>query len=126
MPATIDNNPVITPHFSLPFRFVTAAAGKSVAVQEQDSYEEIRDCVSAIVRYEKGQRPEDPDFGIVPQVFAVHVDTASIVASVQEIEPRVQLLANDSIDPSDEGIARIVLSVLDDANVNVERGGANV
>jgi phage baseplate assembly protein W len=78
------------PHFALPFRFVDGRA----VVNEQDSYEDVRDCVRAIVSFPQGSRIELPEFGIPDQTFRENgVDAASVRAAVQRWEPRADATA---------------------------------
>lgn len=78
------------PHFALPFRFVNGAA----AVNEQNSPEEIRDCVAAIVSYEIGSRPERPDFGVEDEVFEEGgADPSVYLPVIARLEPRADLAA---------------------------------
>jgi phage baseplate assembly protein W len=73
------------PHFSLPFRFATP----NVATSEQDSIEEISDCVLAVLLCPLGYRVELPDFGLVDLTFSTpHVDVGEIRDAVELWEPR--------------------------------------
>lgn len=83
---------VLTPHFALPFRIVDGVT----AVTEQDSDDEIRDCVRAIVLCPCGHRIEAPTFGAPDQTFAAVADPALVAAAVALSEPRAQLLATRS------------------------------
>jgi phage baseplate assembly protein W len=79
------------PHFSLPFRIHNGSA----VVVEQDSTDEILDCVQAICSYPAGSRPEQPDFGIPDQTFRQGgVDTDAIAAAVDQWEPRAHAVAS--------------------------------
>lgn len=91
------------PHLALPFRIVDGAA----AVTEQGSFEEIRDCVSAIVRYPHGSRPESPTFGNPDQTFVESAPESEFVrAAVAEWEPR----ADVEVDGAD--VVDLVLSTI--------------
>jgi hypothetical protein len=73
------------PHFSLPFRF----AGPQAAVNEQDSIEEIADCVVAILLCPLGYRIELPDFGLPDPVFSSpSVDAGQMQQVIETWEPR--------------------------------------
>lgn len=77
------------PHFDIPFRFLN---NKSAAVNEQDSDREIMDCVETIVRYQVGDRPERPEFGIPDFTFTLPgTDSSLIQASIREFEPRADV-----------------------------------
>ena len=88
----------IVPHFSLPFRFVTQEDGtKSAEAVEQDSYNDLRCCVEAIIRYEKGSRSELPEFGIIPLEFSSNlIDTDPLLSDLQEWEPRAEIEIPDA------------------------------
>lgn len=99
---------VTIPHLDLPFRFV----GSSAAVVEQDTVEEIVDCVKAIVRYSVGFRIELPTFGTPDLTFSVGgADPAVIASAVQQWEPRAGALAEADNESLDEFVSNIVLSV---------------
>lgn len=95
---------VDTPHFSLPFRL--ASDGRSVSVEEQDSVEEIRDCVELVLRFPVGSRAELPEFGTPDLTFrqadADGIDVADVEAAVETWEPRVDVLIEDAPDLLDE------------------------
>lgn len=72
------------PHFSLPFRFAPRAV-----VVEQDSLDEIADCVLAIVLYPLGYRVELPEFGIDDPTFSSpHVDVEALREAIDRWEQR--------------------------------------
>lgn len=86
---------VRVPHFSLPFRIVGAAA----AVSEQDSVEEIVDCVQAIARCPQGHRVELPDFGVPDQTFRQGgADTTLVQAALARWEPRASAIATAEVE----------------------------
>lgn len=78
MPA---NQGIENPHFRVPFAF---RDGSAVCV-EQDSDEDIIQCVNAIVRTAKGFRLELPDFGIANPVLVENGP------ALQEIERALEL-----------------------------------
>lgn len=100
------------PHFSLPFRFVSTPSGMRAAETEQDSDAEVQDCIESIIRYERGQRPDAPDFGINPQVFTLDVDSAIIHDQIIENEPRADVLVEDLLDLVDMMIRRVTVGVV--------------
>jgi phage baseplate assembly protein W len=116
------------PHFSLPFRFKDSADGVHAVVNDQDTYEEIQDCVSAIVRYDRGSRPEAPQFGITPQEFSIPVNTQQVLEQVQENEPRVQLLVTSQLDAIDQMITHVIIGIAEntDTNATLPTGGTDV
>lgn len=100
------------PHFALPFRFLQTRSGQQIiAVNEEDSLDEIGDSVELILRTEQGQRRTDPAFGR-PQELAFFTDRDLVRSMVQQAidahEPRVTpLLRSEAIDPNDPGVHRI-------------------
>jgi len=49
----------ISPHFDLPFRFLKSGGA---VVSEQDSFDDVANCVEAICRTPQGFRVDNPDF----------------------------------------------------------------
>lgn len=83
------------PHFSLPLRLV---AGQAVVV-EQDSAEEVSDCVQAVLRYRRGYRLELPEFGLPDQAFLEGGPRASDVTdAVRRWAPRANALTTAQLD----------------------------
>ena len=96
------------PHFSLPFRFATPGA----IVTEQDSLDEIADCVYAILVCPTGFRVESPLFGVVDQTFAMPApDLDMIRNAIETWEPRASALLAEHPDALDELIARVEVNV---------------
>lgn len=89
------------PHFDLPFRI--DQAGEGVTTVEQDSVEDVANCVEAALRYVKGQRLDEPTFGITEPTFdAIPISTDRIVAEVLEHEPRaILLIESEEIKPAE-------------------------
>lgn len=77
----------IIPHFDLPLRLEN---GSFVTV-EQDTLDDVANCVSAICRFVQGARPEAPKFGIPEQTFLELVDPLSVHAAVITNEPRADI-----------------------------------
>lgn len=106
---------VSIPHFALPFRF----EGGSAAVVEQDTEDEVAQCVEVLVSTPVGSRIEDlPEYGIVDPAFVPVIDTGTILDALETWEPRaVATLAVDT-DALDELVQRV------EALIAVEGGGA--
>lgn len=102
-----------TPHFDIPFRFDATSA---VCV-EQDSIEDITNCVEAVMRYPTGFREDLPEFGIPDQVFTEgNLDVEAVRASVEYWEPRAITTMDEEMDLID--VAARTLNV----SVGVENG----
>jgi phage baseplate assembly protein W len=91
---------VEVPHLSLPFRFEADNMGiLHAAVNEQDSPDDIADCVQAILMCPLGFRLELPDFGVRDQTFGspgANVD--DLQAAIALYETRADTLIEE--DPS--------------------------
>ena len=96
------------PHFALPFRFVNPSA----AVTEQDSIEEIADCVYAILICPQGFRVELPYFGLPDPTFAMPAPDLEEIRSVIETwEERASVVLEDNPDAFDALIAHVITTV---------------
>lgn len=96
------------PHFDLPFRFV----GSSFATSEQDSIDDVANCVETILRTRIGFRTWVPEFGSPEYVFKRSpLGTEDIMAIVSAQEPRAELLVQESIDSYDQLIDRLHIEV---------------
>ena len=103
------------PHFAIPFRF----EGDHVAVNEQDSSDEILGCVEVITRTTVSERETMPDFGVVD--FTFETDKAlmrsMLTAAIDEFEPRVQQLVESADLPTDDTLLerlRLLISPVDE------------
>jgi phage baseplate assembly protein W len=88
-------------------RFPFQVAGGQVATVEQDSIEDIKQCVLACLSTPKGSRAEDPDYGVRAGLFSKQargLDTTAVLSAVEEAEPRARLLSQVEL----EGLVRRV------------------
>lgn len=80
---------VLIPHFDMPFRL----SGHSFAVVEQDSQEDIANCVECIVRTPFGFRDDAPEFGVDDQQFEfIPLDIETLIAQIEGQEPRSRIV----------------------------------
>src|SRR4051794_33709970 len=89
------------PHLKLPFHI----GGRGAAdVIEQDSIEEIAQCVQVLVSTRLGERIEIPNYGIPDQVMTVEsvARTASLATQIERWEPRARVAVNAAPDDVDE------------------------
>lgn len=101
---------VTIPHFDLPFRFGTA--GGNAAVVQQDSVQDVRNCVETVVRTEAGNREFVPNFGIADPTFSVQpLDTTALEQQVTANEPRAQTTFTSVVDEIDAMVADITVEV---------------
>jgi phage baseplate assembly protein W len=90
------------PHFSVPFRFHTVSGKVQASVREQDTVEEIGDCVEAIVRCPTGHRIDSPEFGLDDLTFTGGpFDLEIIKGDIIRWEPRAKMSILDDIDEAD-------------------------
>lgn len=88
---------VDVPHLALPFRFAAGAAN----VVEQDSLDEVRQCVYAVLATPIGHRPDLDEFGIEEQALRQGgADVDGLIDAVSRWEPRapVDLTASEIVD----------------------------
>lgn len=96
------------PHFDLPFRLV----GTSFGVEEQDSAEDVANCVECIIRTPYGFRDDNPSFGLDDPVFDyLPLNVEHIRAQIEEQEPRAKLIVNQTQDLNDTLVAVLNISI---------------
>jgi len=102
------------PHFALPFRFVNPQA----AVTEQDSIEEIADCVYAILVCPQGFRVEQLDFGLPDPTFSLGgPDLEEIRTAIETWDERAAVTLATQPEAYDELIAHVLAFVGVDTEV---------
>lgn len=83
------------PHFAFPFR----VANGRVAVNEQDSPDDVAACVQAVLRTRPGERDALPNFGSPDLTFhQLPVDPDTLADLVEGWEPRARVLAEQDPD----------------------------
>ena len=93
------------PHFDLPFRL----SGKTFATVQQDSSEDIANCVECIVRTPLGAREDTDDFGLDDYTFnnqPLNLELMKSQISVQE--PRASLMLSQEIE---EIVSKVTIRV---------------
>jgi phage baseplate assembly protein W len=90
----------LIPHIAIPFRFVNQNPGAGVEMNEQDTLDDIYDCVQAICRCTYGFRPELREFGIHDQTFSEsdEIDLNLLEVQVSRWEPRASILYEQAPD----------------------------
>lgn len=77
-----------------------------LATVEQDSDEDIAQCIRAIVRTRLGGRPDLPDMGVPDPTFEEQpIDTDAAREQIERHEPRVAVLATTNPDALDAALA---------------------
>lgn len=85
---------IVTPKLKVPFEI----SGKSAAVVEEDSDEEIVQCVIAILRTRPGSRPDDSQMGVPDFAFRQDgADLEVIRAALIKYEPRAKTITDQEL-----------------------------
>jgi phage baseplate assembly protein W len=96
------------PHLAVPLQF----ANKNWVVVEQDTEEEVAQCVRNICAFERGYRVEDPDFGIVDPTFTtMPIDAGDIAQALEDYEERAQVDIFQEITPDGRVSIRLEVQV---------------
>jgi phage baseplate assembly protein W len=81
-----------TPKFKVPFEI----EGASAKYVEQDSTDEIAQCVDAVIRTKRGELVDEPEFGRPDLVFSEgDVDTVALSLLINEWEPRASFAVSE-------------------------------
>jgi phage baseplate assembly protein W len=92
------------PHFALPLRFV----GTTFVENEQDSGDDVHDCVEAALRTHMGERETLPEFGVHDVTFELQpIQTDRLINDVVRSEPRATLEITQYMDQVDQHIVRL-------------------
>jgi len=101
------------PHFDMPFRF--GSAGSHVAVVEQNTGEDVTNCVETILRTTRGTRLYVPNFGITDPTFSIKplptMVTDQMEQEVVENEPRAIVAFTDLGTILEPMVANIIAEV---------------
>ena len=95
------------PHLKFPLQL----NGSSFAVVDQDSADDIVQCVEVLVGTTRGQRMELPEYGVADPTFADVIDVQDVINAVAEWEPRATVEADSSIDTVDQYLNHIRVDV---------------
>ena len=88
---------VLIPHVAIPLTFLAGGAG-GMDMNEQDTLDDVYDCVQAIIRCPEGYRPELPGFGIADQTFTENtIDLELIADKVRTWEPRSDVIYEQTL-----------------------------
>lgn len=102
---------VDVPHLAFPM--VLASDGKSFGVEEQDTSQEIVDCVEVILHTPQGRHPSLPDFGrpdlTFRQIGPDGLPLADVERMVETYEPRVDTLLTDAPDEFDQAVRNVAV-----------------
>jgi phage baseplate assembly protein W len=96
------------PHLSIPLRITNSRW----EVVEQDTEEEVAQCVRNVCAFERGYRIEDPDFGINDPSFQIMpIDTNDIAQALDEYEERAAVEIFQEITPDGQVTVRLEVRV---------------
>lgn len=103
-------NDVTAPHFAVP---MTLLPDGTVKVTEQNSDDEIMDCIKTILAYPIGSRVEAPEFGVPGMAFLeINQDIPNRIRQVlANWEPRADLVFSDDVTQGDDLIREILIKV---------------
>jgi phage baseplate assembly protein W len=101
------------PHLKVPLEL---ADDGSFAVVEQDTIDDVRQCVQVLLHTPLGIRPLAPDIGVEDPTFGMGVDPHALAAVLEEQEPRaaVTVLAAP-VDPSGEQLLEVHVALAGDS-----------
>lgn len=96
------------PHLAFPFRW--GPNGHAVEL-EQDSEEEIVNCVQLILACDVESLIDQPDFGITDPTFTLNPNILLLQHQIESWEPRATLDLSNDLDTSDFTIQDIHIQV---------------
>jgi phage baseplate assembly protein W len=101
------------PHLAFPLRL----DGGSFAVVEQDTVEDVRQCVHVLLRTPLGIRPLAPEVGVDDPTFTEGVDGDALAAQLEEQEPRAVVTVTTSpIDERGEQVLEVRVALAGEAD----------
>lgn len=99
---------VSIPHFALPLRYVNGSA----QVNQQDTIDDIVDCVYAVAVTSPGERDELPDFGLLDMTFDQEpLPTDAAVTQITHWEPRATLVIKSAPEQFDAALVNADVNV---------------
>jgi len=113
------------PHLAVPLQVINGA----FVTVEQDTDDEVAQCVRNICAFERGYRIEDPDFGIADPTFTtMPIDTADISEALDAYEDRAMVSIYQEIAPDGSVNIRLEVNIAtseDSSGENVSNSGGN-
>lgn len=83
--------------------------GSTLAVVEQDSLDEVAQCVALVVSTQVGSRAELPGYGIEDPTGQRNPTSADVLAAITEWEPRA--VTDDGGSELVDGLATIIVDI---------------
>lgn len=107
---------VDVPHFKFPFAL---GPGQAFSVVEQDSEDDIAQCVEVLLMTGIDRRVELPEYGIEDPTFSGSVDLPGVIAAIEDWEPRADVSMVEEFDSTD-ALVRHVRTTVSSAGVITE------
>lgn len=99
---------IAAPHIAVPFTITR----DGVATVEQDTPQEIANCVYNICVCPRGYRDDQPSFGIPDPTFGpVPVDVGAIESAIEEWEPRADLTIHEQAEGANRALRKLGIEV---------------
>lgn len=99
---------VMVPHFLFPFQL----NGDAFAVVEQDTPQEVQQCVEILLLTPTGSRFVLPDYGTPETLYTqMPANVAGILAKLNNWEPRAAVTLQETLDTIDEMVSYIRVNV---------------
>lgn len=96
------------PHFDIPFRLTSRGA----VIVEQDTFDDVANCVETIFRVPLGFRDDSPDFGFADVALTTQPTiNEEMMESIKQQEPRANTVLSEKPDFYDSLIVRITAEV---------------
>lgn len=95
------------PKLRTPFRVTITGSGVKAQVVEQDSIQDVTQCVYAILATPPGSRLDYPEMGVEDPTFS-ELDLEDVRAMVETYEPRAEVLTDSALD---DAIQRVSVQV---------------
>lgn len=99
------------PHLAFPLSLSVDGTFRDV---EQDTLADVRQCVHALARTQRGSRPLSPQAGLEDVTFDSYIDPEVIEGELEEQEPRAEIEVEVATDAHGEAVVRINVGVVGD------------
>jgi phage baseplate assembly protein W len=109
--SSVPQDQIQTPHFRLPLQFSGVNGG--ALLNEQDTADDLEDCVRTILAFPLGYRIDSPTFGIPDTLFQLGYDvpTAAVRSALVRWEDRMAIGVEGGEPVSDEFIRKVIIKL---------------
>lgn len=80
-------------------------------VVEQDTTDEVAQCVEVLMLTVEGERIELPEYGVPDLAFSTGIPMTELETRIEEWEPRAEFLLEEDHDELDELVRRVQIKV---------------